>query len=380
MGKESLNPAKPKGRKNSNNIPFFKKNGGGDSFFRGTTTESSFFNPTNTIEDNFQEKGKKKKEGNLPEDLREKMENSLNADFSDVEVHENSSDAKNLNAIAYTQGNEIHFAPGKYQPRTKNGQELLGHELTHVEQQRRGRVKPTIQYKGMPLNNENSLEKEADEKGKKVVQKKEFQKKYNENPRRLTIMGNNVPIQQKEDTVQRDGGTTAAAALAYQITSEVLSSAGGGSDIDLTVDEMTGMFYGRRATAAGRASGTNITTRKTHVFSYLLESVLVRSNLIELKLRMDYEVDDNGTGNISFAIEKIDDAAGWGGRFTANLTTLDSSNYGAVRLTISFDTSGLGGSASGSFTYTIYPFGVFKQREVGDTGDYLGMQDNHWES
>ncbi|MBK9337303.1 MAG: hypothetical protein IPM98_12290 [Lewinellaceae bacterium] len=92
---------------------------------------------------------------------------------------------------------------------------------------------------------------------------------------------------------------------------------------------------------------------------------------------MDYEVDRFGVGNISFAIEEIDDAAGWGGRFTFNLTPMESSGFGAVRLTVSFDTSGLGTSASGSFMYEIYPFGVYMLREVGDTGDYLGMQDSH---
>lgn len=166
MGKESLNPAKPKGIKNNNKIPFFKKNGQGNSFFKGKTPGDAFFNPSNTFEDDFQRKGKKKKEGNLPEDIREKMEKAFNADFSDVEVHENSSNAKNLNAMAYTQGNEISFAPGKYAPRSIQGQEILAHELSHVIQQRQGKVKATHQEQNYNVSDQIDLENEADRNSK----------------------------------------------------------------------------------------------------------------------------------------------------------------------------------------------------------------------
>ncbi len=52
-------------------------------------------------------------------------------DFSDVRIHENSTSAVSLNALAYTRGNDIHFAPGQYKPNTSHGQNMLGHELTH---------------------------------------------------------------------------------------------------------------------------------------------------------------------------------------------------------------------------------------------------------
>lgn len=278
----------------------------------------------------------------LPPGTNDFMSHAFGSDFTDVKIHTGTKAVqmnRQLGARAFTYGNDIYFNAGEYNPESTAGKRLLAHELTHVHQQRNGTEKSGAKTSGLV----NTLSA-------------------------------------KEETIQRDGGTTAAvAALAYQITSEVLSSAGGGSDIDLTVDEMTGMYYSRSATARQGTPSTQPATRKSHLFSYLLESVLFRSNLIELQLRMDYEVDSNGVGNISFAIEKIDDAAGWGGRFTANLTTMESSHFGAVRLTVSFDTSGLGTGASGSFTYEIYPYGVFKTREVGDTGDYLGMQDSHRE-
>lgn len=104
----------------------------------------------------------------LPEEVQAKMETSFNTDFSDVNIHNNSSNAKDLNALAYTQGTDIHFAPGQYNPESQKGQELLGHELTHVVQQRQGNVTPTTQMKGAGINDDAGLEKEADEMGKKA--------------------------------------------------------------------------------------------------------------------------------------------------------------------------------------------------------------------
>lgn len=101
--------------------------------------------------------------GKLPEQVRGKMESAIGADFSSVSVHTNSNQAMEAGALAYTQGYEIHFAPGQYDPQSKSGQELLAHELTHVVQQSEGRVKSTGQVAGMPLNDDKSLEKEADD-------------------------------------------------------------------------------------------------------------------------------------------------------------------------------------------------------------------------
>src|SRR6056297_249656 len=109
----------------------------------------------------------------MPGDVQSKMENAFGTDFSDVNIHKDSDQATNLGALAYTQGNDIHFAPGQYEPGSQKGQELLAHELTHVQQQREGRVKPdTKQHKGLNLNSDTSLEKEADEAGAKAAQGK----------------------------------------------------------------------------------------------------------------------------------------------------------------------------------------------------------------
>ncbi len=65
-------------------------------------------------------------------------------------------------------GQDLHFAPGKYSPASSHGQELIGHELAHVVQQRAGRV-AVPQGKGAPINADPALEAEADQLGKKAA-------------------------------------------------------------------------------------------------------------------------------------------------------------------------------------------------------------------
>ena len=108
----------------------------------------------------------------MPTGIQAQMEHSFGTDFSGVNIHANSTKATHLSALAYTQGQDIHFAPGQYQPTTSQGQELLGHELTHVVQQREGRVSATRRAKGMPINDDAHLEHEADVMGKKAAQTK----------------------------------------------------------------------------------------------------------------------------------------------------------------------------------------------------------------
>jgi hypothetical protein len=105
----------------------------------------------------------------MPAATQAKMESAFGTDFSAVRVHTGSQLATALGALAATQGNDIHFAPGTYQPTSVGGQQLLGHELAHVVQQRAGRV-PVLQRKnagdsGITLNVDRALEAEADEMG-----------------------------------------------------------------------------------------------------------------------------------------------------------------------------------------------------------------------
>lgn len=102
----------------------------------------------------------------MPEAVQAKMESAFDTDFSAVRVHEGPQ-ATAMGALALTQGTDIHFAPGQYDPQSTSGQELLGHELTHVVQQSQGRVTP--QAKGSPINADAGLEAEADAAGARAA-------------------------------------------------------------------------------------------------------------------------------------------------------------------------------------------------------------------
>ena len=95
----------------------------------------------------------------LPVELRSRMERAFGTDLSEVRVHVGSR-AAGVAALAFTQGSDIHFRPGEYRPDTPFGQALIGHELTHVVQQRSGRVPG-----GSGVHEDAALEREAHEAG-----------------------------------------------------------------------------------------------------------------------------------------------------------------------------------------------------------------------
>lgn len=71
--------------------------------------------------------------------VRSRMESAFGEDFSDVRVHAGrhaGEAAGELGARAFTHGRDIYFKEGEYDPSTREGQELLAHELAHVAQQR----------------------------------------------------------------------------------------------------------------------------------------------------------------------------------------------------------------------------------------------------
>ena len=78
----------------------------------------------------------------IPDEIMAKMEKVFGTDFSDVRLHPNSPAQVVQSARAFTHSNDIYFAPGQYSPLSQAGQQLLGHELTHLLQQRQGRVPP----------------------------------------------------------------------------------------------------------------------------------------------------------------------------------------------------------------------------------------------
>jgi Domain of unknown function (DUF4157) len=97
----------------------------------------------------------------LPDQLKAGVESLSGLSMDEVKVHYNSPKPAQLNALAYAQGTDIHVAPGQ--------EKHLPHEAWHVAQQSQGRVRPTTQTKGVNINDDSSLEREADVMGAKAV-------------------------------------------------------------------------------------------------------------------------------------------------------------------------------------------------------------------
>jgi hypothetical protein len=97
----------------------------------------------------------------LPDGLKVGIESLSGMRMDHVKVHYNSDKPAQLQAHAYAQGHEIHLAAGQ--------ERHLPHEAWHVVQQAQGRVRPTIQMKGAAVNDDPSLESEADTMGERAA-------------------------------------------------------------------------------------------------------------------------------------------------------------------------------------------------------------------
>jgi len=97
----------------------------------------------------------------LPDDLKAGVESLSGFSLDDVRVHYNSSKPAQLQALAYTQGTEIHVGPGQ--------EKHLAHEAWHVIQQAQGRVRATGKTNaGKNVCDDPELEREAERIGERV--------------------------------------------------------------------------------------------------------------------------------------------------------------------------------------------------------------------
>jgi hypothetical protein len=120
------------------------------------------FGPAGAVAQREEEPARSPNRTGLPDHLKAGVENLSGMAMDDVRVHYGSDKPAQLNALAYTQGTDIHVAPGQEQH--------LAHEAWHVVQQKQGRVRPTLQMKeGVPVNDDAGLEKEADVMGERSL-------------------------------------------------------------------------------------------------------------------------------------------------------------------------------------------------------------------
>lgn len=105
----------------------------------------------------FEAPEQKRNETGMSDNLKAGIEDLSGFAMDDVRVHYNSPEPATVQALAYTQGTDIYVAPGQEQH--------LPHEAWHVAQQMAGRVEPTTEVSGLPVNDCIELEHEADVMG-----------------------------------------------------------------------------------------------------------------------------------------------------------------------------------------------------------------------
>ena len=107
----------------------------------------------------------------LEEGMQQQMGEATGQDFRNVRVHtdaEANQISRQLDARAFTAGQDIFFREGEYSPRSTGGQELIAHEMTHVVQQKEGRVRHS--GSGVTVNApDDAHERQADRVAKQVV-------------------------------------------------------------------------------------------------------------------------------------------------------------------------------------------------------------------
>lgn len=89
---------------------------------------------TSSVENNLNKGGGSP----LASNTKSEMESGFGADFGGVRVHNDSNAVqmnKELGSQAFTNGNDVYFNEGKYNPSSDSGKHLLAHELTHTVQQ-----------------------------------------------------------------------------------------------------------------------------------------------------------------------------------------------------------------------------------------------------
>ena len=97
----------------------------------------------------------------LPDSLKAGAEALSGLSLDDVKVHYDSPKPAQLQALATTQGADIHLGPGQ--------ERHLPHEAWHVVQQKRGLVRPIFRRLGVEINDDPALEHEASVMGEKAA-------------------------------------------------------------------------------------------------------------------------------------------------------------------------------------------------------------------
>jgi Domain of unknown function (DUF4157) len=173
---------------------------------------------------------------------RASMETQLDADFSGVRVHVDDRAARSAEAVgaaAYTVGRDVVFGRGFYRPQSREGRELLAHELEHTEQEGTGPVPSELRI-GHPAD---LAEREASAAATRI-------RSGQRRPERRPARGSRTPVLRRTLLGSLLGG--AGGALGGALIGGLL---GGpiGAVIGGVVGLVGGMVVGELATTRSRA-------------------------------------------------------------------------------------------------------------------------------
>jgi hypothetical protein len=186
--------------------------------------------------------------------LRQDMEQRFGHNFSQVRLHTGSAaeqSARDVNAHAYTVGNNVVFGSGQFAPGVHEGRRLIAHELTHVVQQSSADGTRVDQKQGLsPAYAPNSkTEGEADFFKKQIA---------TGGNGRLTDSKSLNPLIQRQNLLSKGRG---GAKLALSLPKQQLKAIGN-SDINAIVDALPSLLLNGQSTVIKRASAGTI----QHVF------------------------------------------------------------------------------------------------------------------
>ena len=148
MKKRTLTPEKSASKTGRNSRMFLGGRKDSELFFKPADQVKPELLPTNTKDQEAL--------------ILEKMGHLFGVDFSDVRIHLNSDQTDKLDAQAFASGKDVHFAAGKFDPFSNAGSELIGHELTHILQQKNSENGSDT----LAINSDSGTEKQATHFGK----------------------------------------------------------------------------------------------------------------------------------------------------------------------------------------------------------------------
>ncbi|MCH7575307.1 MAG: DUF4157 domain-containing protein [Candidatus Marinimicrobia bacterium] len=320
----------------------------------------------------------------MPSRLKAGMEVLSGMDLSGIRVHTNSSKPAQFNALAYTQGQDIYVGPGQ--------EKHLPHEGWHAVQQMQGRVNPTAQCKGVSINDDDAMEREADAMGAQALQMQgSGQSTADESgvssgrgtKGTISTIGTSSRVAQfaLPAIAAAFGGASewiAAGALGYSILGDV--SRAGTSDVKYSWQKVDGVLVPNGGNDVGKHKKANPNSKRyeaRHVVAVYVDNKMGRA--LGLKFRITFIFDEAGAvGNISLGIISVYDAVGFGGtidvsivprsliggnatfRFTVNVTSDNIFIFPSTDGEIQFILSGGNGDLSLSFNpidYVKYKIG-----------------------